>query len=321
MNAALTVVVPTFNRVDLLRECLQSIREQSMRPAETIVVDDGSTEDVAGFISREFSEVRLVRMDKNGGFCRAANAGFRAATSEFIFLLNNDMTLDHDCIEHLMRGADARTLRTPLVLFKSDPDTIYCAGDRILTNGRPEPIGFRKPLAGSTMPARVFGVTFGAALIPHAALRRVGYLDEKFVAYFEDADFCMRARWAGLDCMLVPEAVAYHVGSASLGGKTSRRSMLCYRNHALLVAKNFPLAVILRFLPALVLERWHQAGMMLSSARAERGAIGALAVLLAGTNSLLATMAHAIRGRSHLRSRAITNREFIALLTRPDERQ
>lgn len=317
-DVSLTVVIPSYNQGDLLRECLKSIAEQTVRPSEIVVVDDGSTEDIAGMLVRNFPYVRAIRLDRNSGFCRAANVGAQAATTQYVFLLNNDMTLAPDCIELLLRDADLRTILTPLVLFKAEPDVIYCAGDRILTSGRPEPIGFRETLADFSAPSRVFGATGGAMLVPRAVFDRAGYFDESFVAYFEDADLCMRARWAGFDCALVPGAVAYHVGSASLGGKTWRRSMLCFRNHALLVAKNFPVPVLLRFSPCILRERFHQAGMLLSSARTEFGLIGAIGELLYALSKLVAVLPRAVLARKQLRAKTLSNREFVALLTRPD---
>jgi len=316
----LTVVIPTFNNTALLIECLRSVHEQTAPPDSIVVVDDGSTEDVAQTVRRDFPDVRVVRLPSNQGFCGAANTGLRAANTQYIFLLNNDMTLDSACIEALMRRANPTSILTPLVLFKSDPSVIYSAGDRILTNGRPESIGFRERRVAFEHPASIFGATGGAALIPRSILDRIGYFDGTFVAYFEDADLCMRARLAGFGCALVPDAIAYHVGSASLDGKTWWRSRQCFRNHGLLIVKNFPVSVFLRLLPAILRERLHQAATALSSARAEFGLVRAMGVLLAAAAGLLAALPHAIRARAHLRRRAISNGDFIALLTRPADR-
>ncbi|MBM3290675.1 MAG: glycosyltransferase, partial [Candidatus Hydrogenedentes bacterium] len=97
-GAALTIVIPTYNHLALLRRCLESLRRQTRAADRIVVVDDGSTEDIAGAMASEFPEVAVVRLDRNGGFCRAANAGLRAAETPYVFLLNNDMTLDADCI-------------------------------------------------------------------------------------------------------------------------------------------------------------------------------------------------------------------------------
>lgn len=315
IGAKLSVVIPSFNNAGLLLECLRSVDAQTVRPAEIIVVDDGSVEALAGPLLGPFPGVRVIRLEHNRGFCRAANTGLRAASQPYVFLLNNDMWLEPDCIEQLLRSATPRTILTPLVLFKDDPDCIYSAGDRVLTNGRPESIGYRRRRDEFTLPARIATVTGGAALIPQTVLRRAGYFDESFVAYFEDADLCLRARWAGFDCALVPGAVVYHAGSASLGGNTWRRSLWCFRNHALLVLKNFPWPVMVRFLPGILGERLHQARMAFSSCRAAFGIAGAAVRFTGAAIGLFAAIPRALRSRRHLGPRSISSDDFAALLT------
>ena len=314
---ALSVVIPTWNHCDLLVRCLDSLRRQTRAPDEIIVVDDGSTEDVAGAVAG-FEGVHLVRRDKNERFCKGANDGIRNTTCPYIFLLNNDMTLAPDCIERLLTAAakDPSRLLAPLVLLDSDRERVWAAGDRVLQSGRAEAIGVRMPRAALTLPKTIFGVSGGAALYPRAVLEKIGLFDERFVAYFEDADLCMRARLAGYSCALVPEACAYHVGSASLGGKTWWRSQQCFRNHVLLVLKDFPTAVLVRHRDAIVHEIKHQARMLLTSARAEYGLVGAIILLIDSIVRVVATIPWALRERQRIQStRAISAEEFDALLT------
>lgn len=314
---ALSVVIPTLNHSELLLLCLESLNAQTHRADEVIVVDDGSTEDIARAVAA-FADVRLVRRETNGGFCKAANDGIRATTCPYILLLNNDMTLAADCIERMLNAAQAEptTLHAPLVLLDSDRDRVWAAGDRVLQGGRPEAIGFRMSREAITLPETIFGVSGGAALYPRAVLEKVGLLDETFVAYFEDVDLCMRARLAGYSCALVPDACAYHVGSASLGGKTWWRSQQCFRNHVLLVLKNFPMSTLSRHREAIVRENKHQAGMLLTSARTEFGLIGAVIVLIDSIVRIVATLPWALRERSRIQSmRVISAEQFDALLT------
>jgi GT2 family glycosyltransferase len=106
----------------------------------------------------------------------------------------------------------------------------------------------------------------------------VGLLEESFVAYFEDADLCFRARLAGFDAIVVPEAVAYHIGSASIADNTWWRSAQCFRNHALLVLRNMPGTLLWKHAGAILRERRHQRRMMFSALRAQFGGAKALAI-------------------------------------------
>ncbi|MDZ4861566.1 MAG: glycosyltransferase family 2 protein [Candidatus Hydrogenedentes bacterium] len=313
---SLTVVVPTWNKVGLLAACLHSLELQSCPPDAIIVVDDRSTEDVQGRIAAAFPRVRVIRLEVNSGFCRAVNTGMRATSGSHVLLLNNDMTLERDCIERLMYAAERSpaTLLTPLVLFESQRDVIYSAGDRVRVDGRPESIGHRVSRDVFTLPSRIFGVTGGAALIPREVFDHIGLFDERFIAYFEDADFCMRARLAGFDAALVPDAIAYHVGSASLGGKTWWRSRQCFRNHALLVAKNFPRQVLLRNGAAILRECFHQARMLVSSARSEFGMLRALGIMAGTIGDMLALVPHAARERARIQRTRLISPERVAEL-------
>ncbi|MFA6241625.1 MAG: glycosyltransferase family 2 protein, partial [Candidatus Hydrogenedentales bacterium] len=237
MTPRVCVIVPTWNHKELLGDCLHSLEAQTFDALEIVVVDDGSTDDTAEFVHRHFPKVRVIRQEKNRGFCAAVNAGIRTAATEFIILLNNDMTVHSKFVAWLVHAADTSdaALFAPLVLFRDDLTYIYCAGDRQLTNGRPESIGYRSFESGFQEPDEIFGVSAGAALYRREVFEQVGLFDEWFYAYFEDSDFSFRARLAGFKTKFVRAALAYHVGSASLEGRTWWRTRQCYRNHTMLV--------------------------------------------------------------------------------------
>jgi len=319
MSATLSIVIPTWNRRDLLAACLASLQQQTRHADEIIVVDDGSTDDTTSFLARAYPDVRVVQLDRNSGFCIAVNAGIRAATGDLVFLLNNDMTLADDCLERLLLASSTSeaALFAPLVVFRDEPEIVYCAGDRQLVNGRPESIGYRCERNGMPLPVRIFGVSGGAGLYRRAVFDRVGLLEERFIAYFEDSDLSFRARLAGFDAALAPNAVAYHVGSASLGGKTWWRSRQCYRNHALLVIRNYPVSLVVRHARTILAERIHQTKRVISSARTEFGLVRALGIWFGAWMSVGAALPSCIRARRRIQSgRRIAPGELDQLLTR-----
>lgn len=313
-----SVVIPTWNRCDLLLECLASLDRQSFRDFEVVVVDDGSTDGTSETLHRDRPAVVVVTRERNGGFAEAINAGIALATGEFFFLLNNDMTLEPDCLEKLLCATEQShsDMTAPMVLWRDNPGVIYSIGDGLLRSFRPESIGFRAPRAEFEPPIEVFGVSAGAALFRRAVFDTVGLFDERFVAYFEDSDLCFRARLAGFHATACPEAVAYHIGSASLAGKTWWRSRQCFRNHALLVLKNVPAPLLLRLAPLVIAERLHQARQCFSAARAEFGALRAGLVLIEAMISIWRQVpAMLIERRRTQRGRRISSRQLMNLLS------
>ena len=157
----------------------------------------------------------------------------------------------------------------------------------------------------------------GAALYRREVFDLVGVFDPRFNVYFSDSDLSFRARLSGFDARFARDAVAYHVGSASLGGRTLKRTCQCYVNHMLLVVKNMPLGLLIRHVPAIMRERMHQARRVFSAARVEGGAAYAIRTLFGAWLSMLAVMPHAWCERRRIQAaRKLSGAELEALLRR-----
>src|SRR5262245_24292818 len=96
---AISVIIPTWKRGDLLRKCLQALHEQSFADFEIAIVSSGAGE-WAESLAREFG-ARVLRLPENRGFAKAINAGIEASQSPFIVLLNDDAELDSAWLAHL----------------------------------------------------------------------------------------------------------------------------------------------------------------------------------------------------------------------------
>lgn len=247
--ARVAVVIPNWNGARLLEGCLSSLRRQTFRSFETIVVDGGSEDGSAELVRASFPEARLLELGENRGFAAAANAGIRASSSELVALLNNDTEQDPGWLEALVRAADAHPeagmFASKLLDFR-DRRYLDGAGDAIRLSGLPYRLGHGERDRGQfDRPAYVFGACGAAALYRRRMLDEIGLFDEDFGSYCEDADLSFRAQLAGHRCLYVPEAVVYHVGSASTGGKRSATATrLGTRNSLLLLAKNLPLPAV-----------------------------------------------------------------------------
>jgi GT2 family glycosyltransferase len=241
-----SVVIPTYNGRRLLETCLASIERHSPRAPsiEVIVVDDGSTDGTMDWLAATHPAIRLVRHERNRGFCGAANAGIAAARGEFIQLLNNDTEVTPGWIETgLQPFADpALGSVAPLVLVRSDPTRVDSAGDRYSIVGWPSKRGHGEPAARwANRPAdQVFGASGSSAFYRTSALRTVGAFDPLFGSYYEDVDLAFRLRWAGYDCVFAPKCVVLHEVSASYDHARPDLQRRMARNAELLFWSNLP---------------------------------------------------------------------------------
>ncbi|HKZ27184.1 MAG TPA: glycosyltransferase family 2 protein [Rubrobacteraceae bacterium] len=253
MTPCVTVVIPNWNGERLLSTCLGSLHKQSFRDFETIVVDNGSTDGSVALVNRNFPKVRVLTLGENRGFSAAVNAGIKASRAEYVALLNNDTETDPEWLGALVRAAEthpeAGLFATKLVDFY-DRRLLDGAGDALRRSGLPYRLGHGEPDRGQyDRPGFVLSACAAAALYRQSMLDDVGLFDEDFFAYCEDGDLSMRAQLAGYRCLYVPEAIVYHMGSASTGKRSPFATRLGTRNGLCLLVKNLPAALVPRMLP------------------------------------------------------------------------
>ena len=241
------VVIPMWNQQSLTVRSLRSLAKLSIRPDWVVVVDNASEPNPLASLKEARPEIVVLRQSVNIGFAAGCNAGIRwalAQGAEAVLLLNNDATVHADLLANLERG------------LRSGP-RIAAVGGKTLTDETPPRIHaaytvltFHAPLVrveGWLEPRTekfaeekdVDSVSGGAMLLKREALEDVGLLDEKFFAYHEDVDWCLRARSRGWRIRYVPQALIYHRMHASTGGGyapalaylTSRNAVLFVRKH------------------------------------------------------------------------------------------
>ncbi len=260
MPARVTVVIPNWNGKRFLSPCLGSLRSQSFRDFETIIVDNGSTDGSIHFVKEHFPEVDVVALAENRGIAAAFNIGVEASGSDYVVLLNNDTEQDQRWLDALVRAANAHPesglFASKLVDFH-DRRVLDGAGDAMRLSGLPYRLGHGERDRGQfDEPSYVFGACAAAALYRKSLFEEVGLFDEDFVSYCEDGDLNFRAQLAGHRCFYVPDAVVYHMGSASTGGKRSpTATRLGTRNSLSLLVKDLPLSAVPHILPFFVLEQ------------------------------------------------------------------
>ena len=248
------MVIVTWNRLNLLTACLQSLTRQNLnQPFEVVVVDNGSDDGSPEMVLREYGKstkfrVELIRNPGNRGFCAANNQGFAASDSEFVALLNNDAEAEPNWLQKLasaFEGRPAVGMAASKILVHEDPRRIDKAGHLIYPDGQNRGRGSGELDEGQY--DRVEEVLWPdgcAAMYRRAMLDQIGGFDEDFFAYADDAELGLRARIAGWKCLYIPDAVVRHHRGATLGLRSSRRLELIERNRLLLAAKLFPWSLL-----------------------------------------------------------------------------
>ena len=211
------IYIPTYNGRERLGKTLRSLEAQS-RPADVIVVDNGSSDGSAKLVRSEFPEVALLELGRNLGFGPALNRAVAEHPADPVILLNNDVECELRFVEALLEAAaEGVECVAGVLLQEAAPGLIDSAGvvaDRTL-------MGFDylhgEPLGVAETAPDPLGPTGGAALYRLDAFRAAGGFDERIFLYYEDLDLALRLRSAGARCRLAAEARAVHAYSASLG--------------------------------------------------------------------------------------------------------
>jgi len=249
MPDRVAIVIPTWNRSEMLARTLESLRGQSYPVERVIVADNGSTDDAAGAARRAGAQV--ISLGRNAGFAAAVNRGIReAGGADYIGILNNDVTLDTNWLLHLIGRLESSGawFAAGKLLDARAHGRMDGAFDAICRGGCALRCGHGRPDSTVWNQGRTIQLApLTAALFRARVFERVGLLDERFESYLEDVDFGLRCGEAGLEGVYVPEAVAYHEGSGTLGRWHPETVRRIARNQLLLVAKHYPPGWILRY--------------------------------------------------------------------------
>lgn len=252
-----TVVIPNYNGIQYIENCLMSLFQNVTVEFDVIVVDNASKDGSLELIQEKFPQVKIIKNEKNEGFSVAVNQGIEASGTEYVLLLNNDTCVTDTFVQELEKAMDEDaqifSAGAKLISMK-DKESIDDAGDYYCALGWAFARGKGKKADAFDTKVSVFATCAGAAIYRKRMLEQTGLFDEAHFAYFEDIDIGYRARIFGYKNIFVPSAVVYHAGSATSGSRYNAfKTGLASRNSIYLVYKNMPFLQILLNLPFLVL--------------------------------------------------------------------
>ncbi len=217
-----SVIIPLWNGEKWIRPCLTALTRQAEAAAfalEVIVVDNGSQDSAPDSIAKAFPAVHLIRNGQNRGFAGGCNVGLAEATGDVLVLLNQDTVVQPGWLAGLVAAVDQPGVGVAGSLaLLADGVTIQHAGGVVdLPLGIARHAGYGQALDSRWQSGADVRFVTGASLaMRREVLEAIGPLDEDFwPGYYEDVDFCWRARDAGYRIRYSPDSVLTHAESGS----------------------------------------------------------------------------------------------------------
>lgn len=251
-----SVVIPNYNGIRYLKNCLLSLQKCEGEDFEVIVVDNGSTDGSDLLPDSLKLNVRLIKLNENTGFAHAVNVGIREAKGEYVILLNNDTEVESGFVRKLTEALKKNRKAfsaSAMMVDMNNREVLDGAGDYYCALGWAFAYGKGKKTEECDKGRKIFSSCAGACIYDKAKLEITGLFDELHFAYLEDVDLGYRARIAGFDNIYEPAAVVYHAGSGFSGSRYNEfKIKLSSRNSVYLILKNMPILQLIINLPFIV---------------------------------------------------------------------
>jgi GT2 family glycosyltransferase len=247
-SIAISIIIVNYNAGSYIKQCIDSIHNQTLKSYEIIVIDNCSTDNSLESISAD-SRISLIRNDSNLGFAAAQNRGMKQARGKYLLPLNFDIILESSFLEEMVAAMelDARigTVSGKMLRLvgQHQSNEIDNAGLLLPSRRVPHHRGGGELDTGQyNEKMRVFGAMGAAALYRREMLDDIAfqgqYFDESYFMWYEDIDLDWRARLRGWDCVYTPRSVAYHVGDVHGHGKSKLGVRVSIRNRWMTILSN-----------------------------------------------------------------------------------
>lgn len=242
-----SVVTPNYNGERFLKTFFESLNNDSELIGEVIIIDNGSSDNSKEYIKNNTFNfpVKLIENSQNLGFAPAVNQGISNAKYEYIFSLNNDTEVKKGSIKQMVdlisSSKDIFSVQAKMLQY-DNKDLIDDVGDEYNLLAWTKKTGENHKSDEYLEVREIFSSCAGAALYKKSLLEELGMFDSNFFAYMEDVDLAIRSKINGYHNLLCPQAIVYHVGSATSGSRHNEfKVRLAARNNVWVVYKNIPI--------------------------------------------------------------------------------
>lgn len=265
MSKKVSVIIPHFNGIDILRACLSTLYKNRFTEFETIVIDNGSVDGSQKYVKENFPQVILVENEENLGYAGACNQGMEISSLPYVLLLNNDTEMPENFLEEMLKAIEAAPqvgMVQPKIISIQDKRFFDYSGG---AGGEMDILGY--PFARGRifdtvemdhkqyerMAKQVFWTSGCALLLRKSVIEKVGLLDEDFFAHQEEIDLNWRAQLAGFENRVTQKTHIFHYSGYTLRSDNQRKMYLNHRNNLIMMIKNYSLPLLFFTFPIRIL--------------------------------------------------------------------
>ena len=259
-NPKVSIIIPHWNGIEILSECLDSLTQTEYSNKEIIVVDNASTDGSSDWVNINYPSVKLIENDQNYGYAGGCNRGANAATGDYLTFLNNDTIQDPKWIDPLVDflnlNPNVAAVQPKILNFFDQAKFDYAGG----AGGWLDILGY--PFArgrvfleqeedkGQYDTIRpIFWASGTALMVRKSDFESANRFDETFFAHQEEIDLCWKFRLMGKETWAVPDAIVYHKNAVTLPMFSRQKQYLNHRNSLLMVLCNYSLPLTLYITP------------------------------------------------------------------------
>ncbi len=244
MNPLVSVIIVNWNGMKYIKECLDSLFNQSYSNYEIILVDNASSDGSVEFVEKNYPKVRIIRNKENLGFAEGNNIGIHETKGELVALFNPDAVAEKEWLSKLvsvLQSSNTIGAATGKIYYYGDK---YGKGAVFCTWSKVDPHSAATTNFHKNEPVSKVDYLSGAAMIvKREVVDKIGLLDSGYFLYFDETDWCARMIRAGYDLVYVPTAIAWHVVSASVDDFL-RKLYYMERSRVRFALKNFDASYI-----------------------------------------------------------------------------
>ena len=230
-----SIIIVNYNGLELLKKCLMSLSKIQFTNYEIILVDNNSSDNSVNYITKNFPQIILIKLDENKGFAEPNNIASKIAKGKYLLFLNNDTIVTENFLTELLN------------VIKNNEKVAICQSLLLKPGGEIDSCGdFIDPLgvvySSKTIPKteqEISSAKGACMLIRKVIFDELNGFDEKFFVSFEDVDICWRAWILGYRVLVIPTSTVFHSGGSTIKKIKSEIAFHGFKNQLAMKVTNF----------------------------------------------------------------------------------